>query len=299
MIAKLASTAMTRFLRKLDEPTFVQKAEQFVGLMREGRIPKREMFIKSLGKGGSQQSDLVIHPNFGPSVRKYFHRSAYTPEAFKVQNQFLRYVTKKYPKSFAALKGFEREGTPQQKSYFEYIVGKNPRGDVNIPKRQKWYKKLDKLYEKTYKEGDGLKEKDKLKINWYPRIQKLDRLRTENKIKIQQGRLAPIIPKALKQDMDRLESKYKLHDVAIDNIKGEKIIDAEPAQSYFPSVFKYRTISKENKPVLKNVLGHHEYDSSPSSSKIKAFSVASGIGLAGIGAGIGYHQLTKKKKRVA
>ena len=138
----------------------------------------------------------------------------------------------------------------------------------------------DKLYNEHYKKRDMLEEfgqfDEKAKNEWFPRIQKLDRLRTKNGSKIQIGRNNPILSEPLKQDIRKLESKYKLFDVATDNVKGGKIIDAEPSYAHFDTVFKYEPHTfktpEQKKTRLKDILGSHEYSQSlvkPKRSKIK------------------------------
>lgn len=129
-LVKLASTAMTRFASNLPNEKIGPFASKLHDLMNLGKIPKREMTLKALGRGGLQQADYVIHPKFGPSVRKFHFQQGMHNDAREEYNDFFKYVTKKHPRSFAKFKGFEGKGR-LQKDYFEFIPKDAAKADVH------------------------------------------------------------------------------------------------------------------------------------------------------------------------
>lgn len=131
-LIKSASTAMMRYAKNLSEDKIIPFATKLHGLMQQNKIPKKEMLIKSLGKGGLQKADLVIHPKFGPSVRKYHYRQGMNDNIREDYNDFFKYVSKKHPRSFPLFKGYEGSGR-LQKDYFEYVPGREAKSDIHSP----------------------------------------------------------------------------------------------------------------------------------------------------------------------
>ena len=222
-LIKSASTALARHMRNMPTEKLLPFAKEIEQHVKDGKLAKRVFEIKHLGEGATQKADLVMHPTFGLAARKVTHGATLEPSDLALRNNFLRRVSQDDVKSFAKLKGFEHEGDAvRQKTYMEYVPGEHPKSTVGP---ETW----GEIMGKAKKMGI-----DKPKPIWEVSREQMDYIRYANR-----HRMSPELGTQMRKDLRKVRRfglGHDVNDVAVNNIVGDKIVDADTLQRYSNNV---------------------------------------------------------------